>query len=123
MLLKILRREVSGTDLLGDTASLIGLDICFSQFVQDQGLARIDVTHNADNRATQFLCSLLLLSFLSCFKKGYLTGSAVASTCIVHGRGASTSASFFLLLLTLFLPFSSSFTRSSGLNSLNLFFL
>ena len=85
MLLEILRGEVSGTDLLGDTSGLIGLDICLSQFVQDQGFACIDVTHDANNRAAQFLCSLLLLSLLSCFKKGHLTCSAVTSTCIVHG--------------------------------------
>lgn len=54
-----MRGEVGGTDLLCDTSSLIGLHIGLPELVQDQRLTRIDVTHDADDRAPQrfaYLC-------------------------------------------------------------------
>lgn len=58
---QVLFWEIGGTDLLGDTASLTGLDVGASQLIQDQSLTSVDVTHHADDWATKLLLFALLL--------------------------------------------------------------
>ena len=65
VLLQIVRREVSGTNLLRDTASFVGLDISLAQLVENQSLARVDVTHDTDDGAAQLGGFLALLSLLA----------------------------------------------------------
>ena len=49
MMRQILPREVSCTDLLRDTTSLVCLHVRFTQFVENERLSRVYVTHDADN--------------------------------------------------------------------------
>jgi hypothetical protein len=65
VLLEILWWEVSRTNLLSDTTGLASLHIGLAEFVQNFSLSSIDVTHNANDGATQFACLLTLLLFCS----------------------------------------------------------
>lgn len=109
MSLKVILGEISGTNLLGDTAGLISLDICLSKLVEDEGLSRVDVTHDTNNWAAQFLCTFGLLLGLSCGKKGELAGSSVVSAISVENCARLSSTLVFvgtLLLLATFLSHS-----------------
>jgi len=77
MFLKVIFREVSGTDLLSDTSSFIRLYVGLSQLIQDKRLSRVDVTHNTNNGTTQFLGTLGLLFSPSRFKQGKLASSSL----------------------------------------------
>ena len=61
MLLQVIGREVSRTNLLRDTTGFIGLDVCLAELVENKSLASIDVTHDTNDRATKFLRFLILL--------------------------------------------------------------
>jgi len=61
--LNVVWREVGGTDLLGDTACLASLYVCFSQFVKNFGFAHIDVTEDANDWASQLRFVFGFISF------------------------------------------------------------
>ena len=65
VILKVLRREVSRTDLLGDTTCLTSLDFCFSKLIKNQCFSCIYVTHDTNDRASEFArLTALLIAFL-----------------------------------------------------------
>ena len=53
VILNIRLREECRTDLLCDTSCFTGLDLCFPQFVKDQCLTSVYVTHNTDDWTTK----------------------------------------------------------------------
>ena len=61
VLFEVFPGEIRGTDLLSDTASFASLHVGLAQLVKDQRLARVDVAHDANDGAAQFLWLLLLL--------------------------------------------------------------
>ena len=52
--------HVSGTDLLGNAAGFAVLDVRSTQFIQNLGFARVDVTQYADDRSAQDVGILFL---------------------------------------------------------------
>ena len=48
----VLGVHLVGTDVLGNSASLAGLNICVTNRVEQTSLSVIDVTHDGDNRWT-----------------------------------------------------------------------
>ena len=102
MFLQVFRREVGRTDLLRDTTSFIGLNVSFTQFIKDQSLSGIDVTHDADNWATQPSCLSLVLAPLALLEELELTSSAscgsIATLHVIKSCATGGSSVFCLLL-------------------------
>lgn len=67
MLFDIFDWNIRGADLLCDSAGLTVLDVSATQFVQDLGFARIDVTQNADDGRPEFVNGSLLLRSMTTF--------------------------------------------------------
>jgi len=99
MLLQVLPRKVSSTNLLSDTTCFASLDICFSKFVKNQGFASIYVAQNTDDWAAQISLFLafetLGFKFSSPLRKASLPCLGVLS----HIREQRTA---FIFLLGLF---------------------
>ena len=64
MILKILWWEECGTDLLCDTSSFTGLNLCLPQFIKDQRLSSVYVTHNTDYWTTKLSVLVFIISFI-----------------------------------------------------------
>ena len=57
--------EESSTNLLSDTTSFTSLNRSFSKFIKNQSFTSIDVTHDTDNRASEFSRCIFILFVLS----------------------------------------------------------
>jgi hypothetical protein len=103
--------EVSGSDLLSDTAGFAGLYVSSSQFIKNQGFSSVDVAQNTQDRAAQLHCWLLLLQLilLDFLLSGLLLGLKLGNPLFPIELGAlaldslteDVTSTLFLLLLAL----------------------
>ena len=102
MLLEILFREVSRTDLLSDTASFTCLHIGPSQLVQNESLACVDMPKDANYWTAELSVFLLLLLelfslFSSLFQQLFVLFTSLSRSCVV--LVVKSSSDFFFLWL------------------------
>lgn len=80
---QICLREPGCTDLLGNTASLAGLDVGSSKFVKDERLACVDVTHDTNDRTSELLLLCLFTSPFDLFEALFLKFHTLCSVVLI----------------------------------------
>lgn len=49
-----LRRDLVGTDMLGDSSSLATSDVRFSDLIEERGFTMVNMTHDRDHRRAEY---------------------------------------------------------------------